>query len=91
MIARLRVVPYSRGLLVVRDVVIDDGNPKTVCRPSHTDMMKVVRGGAANGALEISLQASHLFMVGNHHLTPFLKLLWRLLLAGVLLGSDADK
>jgi len=50
-IAGLRIVPYSRGLLVVCDIVVDDGNPKTVCSPSYANMMKVVRGGAANRAL----------------------------------------
>ena len=51
MIARLGIVPYSRGLFVVCDVVIDDGDPKTVCGSSHANMMEVVRSGAANGAL----------------------------------------
>ena len=51
MIARLGIVPYSRGLFVVCDVIIDDGDPKTICRPSHANMMEIVRGGAANGAL----------------------------------------
>ncbi len=51
MIAGLGIVPYPRGLSVVCDIVVDDGNPKTVCRPSHANMMEALRRGAANGAL----------------------------------------
>jgi len=43
-------MPYSRGLLVICYVVVDYGNPKTVCRPSHANMTEAVRGGAANSA-----------------------------------------
>ncbi len=52
MIAGLRIVPYSRGLLVVCEIVADYGNPKPTLRPSHTNMMEALREGAANGALE---------------------------------------
>jgi len=51
-VAGLRIVPYSRGLLVVCEIVVDDRNPKPTLRPSYSNMMEAVRGGAANGALE---------------------------------------
>jgi len=51
-IAGLRIVPYSRGLLVVCEIVVDDRNPKPTLRPSHANMTETVRGGPANGALE---------------------------------------
>src|SRR5437660_12625578 len=51
-IAGLRIVAYSRGLLVVCEIVADHGKPKPTLRPSHTDMTETVRGGAANGTPE---------------------------------------
>ena len=51
-VAGLRIVPYSRGLLVVCEIVVDNRNPKPTLRPSYANMMEAVRGGAANGALE---------------------------------------
>jgi len=51
-VSGLRIVPYSIGLFVVCDVVVDDRNPKPTLRPSHANMTETVRGGAANGALE---------------------------------------
>jgi len=51
-IAGLRIVPYSGGLLVVCEIVVDYGNPKPTLRPSHANMTEAVRGGAANGAPE---------------------------------------
>ena len=51
-LAGLRIVPYSRGLLVVCEIVIDDRNPKPTLRPSHANVMEAVRGGTANGAPE---------------------------------------
>jgi hypothetical protein len=41
-IAGLGVVPYSRGLLAICDVDIDEGNPETVCGSSHANVMEVV-------------------------------------------------
>src|SRR5947208_16448865 len=51
-IAGLRIVPYSRGLLVVCEIVVDDRNPKPTLLPSHANMTETVGGGAAHGALE---------------------------------------
>src|SRR5207302_601301 len=63
-------MPYSRGLLVICYVVVDYGNPKTVCRPSHANMTEAVRGGAANAHGDLRHLVSQLKRFSNIESVP---------------------